>query len=140
MKLTSTNCSIGLIVKAHAWRTVCYQTVQHTDYDSRIYVVFAGPVVMAGSFHSIPSRTRSLNSPALMVLRLKAWESKSLPNLIRSTISLLIDKNTHGAGWSSPVARQAHNLKVVGSNPTPATKITNFIIEVILHYHPTMIL
>src|SRR5690606_7527695 len=31
----------------------------------------------------------------------------------------------HGAaGWSSPVARQAHNLKVVGSNPTPATTIT----------------
>ena len=29
------------------------------------------------------------------------------------------------AGWSSPVARQAHNLKVVGSNPTPATKIKN---------------
>ena len=28
---------------------------------------------------------------------------------------------TIGAGWSSPVARQAHNLKVVGSNPTPAT-------------------
>jgi hypothetical protein len=27
------------------------------------------------------------------------------------------------AGWSSPVARQAHNLKVIGSNPIPATKI-----------------
>ena len=26
-----------------------------------------------------------------------------------------------GAGWSSPVARQAHNLKVAGSNPAPAT-------------------
>ena len=26
------------------------------------------------------------------------------------------------AGWSSPVARQAHNLKVGGSNPSPATK------------------
>src|SRR4051812_1347206 len=26
------------------------------------------------------------------------------------------------AGWSSPVARQAHNLKVRGSNPLPATK------------------
>ncbi len=26
------------------------------------------------------------------------------------------------AGWSSPVARQAHNLKVPGSNPGPATK------------------
>src|SRR5262245_21641713 len=25
------------------------------------------------------------------------------------------------AGWSSPVARQAHNLKGVGSNPAPAT-------------------
>src|ERR1044071_7091483 len=25
------------------------------------------------------------------------------------------------AGWSSPVARQAHNLKVPGSNPGPAT-------------------
>src|SRR6185369_45758 len=33
----------------------------------------------------------------------------------------------HGdAGWSSPVARQAHNLKVAGSNPAPATNtITN---------------
>ena len=26
-----------------------------------------------------------------------------------------------GAGWSSPVAHQAHNLKVAGSNPAPAT-------------------
>ncbi len=28
----------------------------------------------------------------------------------------------HDAGWSSPVARQAHNLKVTGSNPVPAPK------------------
>src|SRR4051794_1131145 len=27
------------------------------------------------------------------------------------------------AGWSSLVARQAHNLKVVGSNPTPAPNL-----------------
>ena len=33
----------------------------------------------------------------------------------------LVGYRTIGAGWSSPVARQAHNLKVVGSNPTPAT-------------------
>src|SRR5437762_4645845 len=26
-----------------------------------------------------------------------------------------------GAGWSSLVARQAHNLKAAGSNPAPAT-------------------
>ena len=31
-------------------------------------------------------------------------------------------KKQFNAGWSSLVARQAHNLKVVGSNPTPATK------------------
>ncbi len=32
------------------------------------------------------------------------------------------DANDHpDAGWSSPVARQAHNLKVAGSNPAPAT-------------------
>ena len=28
------------------------------------------------------------------------------------------------AGWSSPVARQAHNLKATGSNPVPATTWT----------------
>ena len=30
---------------------------------------------------------------------------------------------TSFAGWSSPVARQAHNLKVVSSNLAPATKL-----------------
>jgi hypothetical protein len=34
---------------------------------------------------------------------------------------LIPEKLNMTAGWSSPVARQAHNLKVVGSNPTPAT-------------------
>jgi hypothetical protein len=29
------------------------------------------------------------------------------------------------AGWSSPVARQAHNLKVTGSNPVPATNLSS---------------
>ncbi len=31
----------------------------------------------------------------------------------------------HIAGWSSPVARQAHNLKVVSSNLAPATNLFN---------------
>ncbi len=48
-----------------------------------------------------------------MVLCLKARESRSLPGL-KITAS--------DAGWSSLVARQAHNLKVAGSNPAPATK------------------
>ena len=35
--------------------------------------------------------------------------------------SPLLYSGTLFAGWSSLVARQAHNLKAVGSNPTPAT-------------------
>ena len=31
------------------------------------------------------------------------------------------------AGWSSLVARRAHNPKVVGSNPTPATEEKPFL-------------
>jgi hypothetical protein len=31
-------------------------------------------------------------------------------------------RGSSGAGWSSLAARRAHNPKVVGSNPTPATK------------------
>ena len=53
-----------------------------------------------------------------MVLRLKAWESRSLPGLPRWLFMTGFD-----AGWSSLVARQAHNLKVGGSNPSPATNL-----------------
>src|SRR3954454_11523944 len=38
--------------------------------------------------------------------------------------SRLESRFVFGAGWSSPVARQAHNLKVTGSNPVPATKFS----------------
>ena len=44
---------------------------------------FADPVVMAGVPHPIPSRTRPLSPLALMVLRLKARESKSLPGQLK---------------------------------------------------------
>ena len=42
----------------------------------------------------------------------------------KSLISLKIEFNI--AGWSSLVARQAHNLKVGGSNPSPATNLKLF--------------
>jgi hypothetical protein len=32
-------------------------------------------------------------------------------------------RSSKNAGWSSLVARQAHNLKVAGSNPAPATNL-----------------
>ncbi len=34
------------------------------------------------------------------------------------------------AGWSSPVARQAHNLKVISSNLVPATKFARHVLDV----------
>jgi hypothetical protein len=40
------------------------------------------------------------------------------------------------AGWSSLVARWAHNPKVAGSNPAPATKISRrkaaFLLDLLL--------
>ncbi len=73
-----------------------------------------------------------------MVLSLKRWKSRSSPGIeARATcihthiqnpftnVSYTLRLPTQTvAGWSSPVARQAHNLKVTGSNPVPATKTT----------------
>src|SRR5215203_740268 len=69
-----------------------------------------------------------------MVLCLKTRESRSLPDLPRTKPSSSFSRRFGAAsrlrlskavavdaGWSSPVARQAHNLKVTGSNPVPAT-------------------
>jgi len=92
-------------------------------------------VVIARAKHPIPSRTRPLSAVAPMVLRLKTRESRSPPNLKRNTTSpddhsINAPKTPRrglGAGWSSPVARQAHNLKVTGSNPVPATKLSKYI-------------
>src|SRR3954469_24534364 len=76
-----------------------------------------------GAQNPIPSRTRPLNASALMVLRPKARESRSPPGQPNPSSSLwFVARALSGAGWSSPVARQAHNLKVAGSNPAPATK------------------
>ncbi len=46
------------------------------------------------------------------------------PCPIRAIGGAIVDPRTLIAGWSSPVARQAHNLKVIGSNPIPATSVT----------------
>ena len=35
--------------------------------------------------------------------------------------SIMLNLHPIIAGWSSPVAREAHNLEVTGSNPVPAT-------------------
>ena len=42
---------------------------------------------------------------------------------LRYIIKKLSEQGIYIAGWSSLVARRAHNPKVVGSNPSPATTI-----------------
>ena len=85
-------------------------------------------MILPGGPHPIPFRTRSLSPSGPMVLRLKARESRSSPGLPNGceiqTLQFTIS-DSFAAGWSSPVARQAHNLKVTGSNPVPAPKDTN---------------
>src|ERR1051325_9610570 len=88
-------------------------------------VGFVDLVVLPGGPHPIPFRTRSLSPPGPMVLRLKARESRSPPGLQSRYAShhkpfipqppTTRPPKGHDAGWSSPVARQAHNLKVTGS-------------------------
>ena len=46
---------------------------------------FLGLVVIARVKHLAPFRTQSLSTVALMVLRLKTWESKSLPDLVKNS-------------------------------------------------------
>jgi hypothetical protein len=103
------------------------------------HIRFVDLVVIPEGPHPIPFRTRSLSLFGPMVLRLKARESRSPPGLQSgcgtfiscegvedtSQVRILQSRRSYSgfdAGWSSPVARQAHNLKVAGSNPAPAPK------------------
>jgi hypothetical protein len=52
--------------------------------------------------------------------RKKEFFKKILKEL--KSLTSLKTEFKYTAGWSSLVARQAHNLKVGGSNPSPATK------------------
>ena len=59
-------------------------------------------------------------------------ESRSVRRVI-----LLLGPTIYGgactAGWSSLVARRAHNPKVTGSNPVPATKQTLMPVNKVIH-------
>jgi hypothetical protein len=44
--------------------------------------------------------------------------------LIIRALDEMVFRGTPSSGWSSPVARQAHNLKAARSNRAPATRFT----------------
>ena len=133
MKLTGTNNPIGLIVSQQNSFDFSRPWAGTDNVFSQSSIRLVDLVAMSEVPHPIPFRTRSLSPPEPMVLRLKAWESRSLPGLpdgymiVLRVVPVLSNSSSltlpFAAGWSSPVARQAHNLKVAGSNPAPAPKI-----------------
>jgi hypothetical protein len=77
----------------------------------------AGESVVARSSHQTTPRSCCAATPTRTLL---ATSNTTGPAEPLNTAPQLPAPNPP-AGWSSPVARQAHNLKVVGSNPAPAT-------------------
>src|ERR1700691_3087071 len=74
--------------------------------------------------HGRVGRRQAYQAPPLCFashVRCYAYFRYSLFNLVARDLRPLTLRIDGDAGWSSPVARQAHNLKVEGSNPSPAT-------------------
>jgi hypothetical protein len=86
-----------------------------------------------GKSFNFDDRDRAIGVAALIFFFSKRRCHKPTPSLFyppsftspvgpyRRFDELLRFRYHHFAGWSSLVARRAHNPKVVGSNPTPAT-------------------
>ena len=146
MQLTSTNRSSGLIALINPCsparqRAASLDPKPKDQTNPRAGL--AGLVAFARRPDPIPSRTRPSTASAPMVLCLKTRESRWLPGQPSphaqrfkppssrpqsrppsGSVDPVPQGTGIGAGWSSPVARQAHNLKAAGSNPAPATKPT----------------
>ena len=63
----------------------------------------------------------------------RVWRPSSRP-LCLTSINSGGKVLTTDAGWSSSVARRAHNPEVAGSNPVPATRKTRYLNEKSLRY------
>ncbi len=78
--------------------------------------------------NTCPSRERRNELSAGVAELADAQDLKSCdPNDRTGSIPVFgttLKKHFNIAGWSSLVARRAHNPEVVGSNPAPATKFT----------------
>ena len=66
-----------------------------------------------------------LKGPVLKTGR--SCERRRGSNPFSSAIKFLVNI----AGWSSTVARWAHNPEVVGSNPSPATKLIGLMVQLV---------
>ena len=66
----------------------------------------------------LDAREHNLNKDVLLVKDYRCFSVRNPNNTFSSE-----------AGWSSLVARQAHNLKVAGSNPAPAPNFKQYILK-----------
>ena len=79
--------------------------------------VATGPMTEVKTYVVLEDRSVGKRQVFVISNALVDWFSVSLrPDMTVPIIAHLAD-----AGWSSLVARRAHNPKVVGSNPAPAT-------------------
>ena len=93
------------------------------------------PKVIQRTYRRVSSAARFANAPAIrhgaatkpLWLKRHALFTSCLEPAIASRPCVAQERYVKkvAAGWSSPVARQAHNLKVIGSNPIPATNQIN---------------
>ena len=82
--------------------------------------------VWPGSALAAARRGRRVPEPSYSTCRLNAYATLAQMSVAAPTGGLY-DARPPGAGWSSLAARRAHNPKVAGSNPAPAT--TKFILK-----------
>ena len=125
-QLTGTNRSIGFFAKAgqpaappaacsakppHAWST-------HLPPSHLLGLVAIARGQTPDPIPNSAVKTLCAHGTAAQAAEESVAARPKYPTL---SLAFLVAINPTLAGWSSPVARQAHNLKVVGSNPTPAT-------------------
>ena len=79
-------------------------------------------------FHSHVCNTSLTNLHCICKITYKILDKHESVRYNNSTLKNNI------AGWSSSVARRAHNPKAVGSNPAPATKLQSTEISVLFLY------
>ena len=79
----------------------------------------------AAAWGGVHRSGRSAIRAHLCLLAKRPWRSS--PMVLACPAPAGAWRSTRDAGWSSPVARQAHNLKVAGSNPAPATNRFNVL-------------
>jgi hypothetical protein len=102
------NPSAPMVLSLKAWESRSLPGLPSTDLDTSHELFFSTP---RGVAYRNPSCGRR-------------WLKGQVAETGTPDVCFPIPVLRIAAGWSSPVARQAHNLKVIGSNPIPATKLS----------------